>query len=95
MSRQWTRAEQAKLCGLCGELIALGEPAVIICVNGITRKRWRCQACAGEPPPDLPPLLPRDEIICDPQTPNPTRPPWSVHDWKRKQAGERDPGEDG
>jgi len=52
----WTRALVDTLCGACPRRIRRGEPFLEIRVAGVTRSLRRCQSCAGEAPPDLPPL---------------------------------------
>jgi hypothetical protein len=48
----------AMLCGNCGDVLAPGTPVLVITLNAgiykVERPRYRCQACAGKAPPDLP-----------------------------------------
>jgi len=53
----WTRAVVDMLCGACPRQIRRGDPVLEIRVAGVTRTPRRCQSCAGEAPPDLPPLV--------------------------------------
>ncbi len=47
--RQWQRAPLAALCGGCGALVKQGDPWLLIELPGVTKRRRRCQDCAGEP----------------------------------------------
>jgi hypothetical protein len=40
-------------------VIREGEPMLILTTPGVKRERYRCQGCAGDVPPDLPPLAER------------------------------------
>jgi hypothetical protein len=46
-------------CGYCSprRTIARGEPVLFVDVHGVRRRLVRCPHCAGEPVPDLPPLV--------------------------------------
>ncbi len=47
--RQWQRAQLAALCGGCGAMVKPGDPWLLIELPGVTKRRRRCQDCAGEP----------------------------------------------
>lgn len=47
--KTWQRAPFAVKCGNCGTVLKQGAPMLLIELPGVTRKRRRCKACAGEP----------------------------------------------
>jgi hypothetical protein len=53
----WTRARVDGWCGLCSSIIAKGDPVFEVRIPAVARVRWRCSACAGPAPTDLPPLV--------------------------------------
>jgi hypothetical protein len=53
----WTRARVAQACGGCPRRIVVGEPMLERRLVGVRRVLVRCQACAGEAAPELPPLI--------------------------------------
>ena len=62
--RTWVRAPRDLLCGGCGPVTTIpkGAPVLQIQVPGVQAIRYRGPCCAGEPPPDLPPLVERERI---------------------------------
>lgn len=94
MSRLWTRARWAQVCGRCGARIDRGQPCQRIILAGVRRERRRCAACAEGP---VPPDLPADPVIAAH-----VRPMVSLRfltgvpyvDWKRKAAGDDDARDD-
>ena len=55
--RQWRRVPAATMCGFCvNRIIKKGESALYRSLPGVKRERVRCQDCAGEAPPELPPM---------------------------------------
>ncbi len=56
--REWKRVAAARFCGYCGtdHMIQKGEPALFITIGQIKKPFVRCAECAGEQPPELPPL---------------------------------------
>lgn len=61
--REWKRAPADMICGLCRHrAIPRGEPYLSITLPNVKRERRRCQNCAGEAPPELPPLTPNTPI---------------------------------
>jgi hypothetical protein len=54
--KSWTRAGRSTLCGRCGKLVAVGAPVLELRIGTLKRVRPRCEDCAGQAPPDLPPL---------------------------------------
>jgi hypothetical protein len=90
MRTRWTRTTFARWC--CGTLQPPGTPFLEIQVAGVTRALWRCPACAEEAPPaDLAPLPEPAPLRAS--WLRPTRPP--AFDWKARQSGAREPGEEG
>lgn len=52
--RTWQRAGMARWCGRCGKGIASGAPMVVITFASSSAKVYRCAACEGPAPDDLP-----------------------------------------
>ena len=51
----WTRNDRRpRRCGRCGAEIPVGVLCLQLSFNGALFKKYRCAACAGPPPPDLP-----------------------------------------
>jgi len=100
--RTWRRAVTETICGgPCRQHIRKADPTLEIHIQGLKRALVRCASCAGEPvPTDLPPLEERPANTIDP-TYKPQRAPLFASvgtmatDWKARQSGERQPGEDG
>lgn len=92
--KTWERARSDRRCGLCGQNIDAGEPVLLRSLPGQSWQSARCEACAGEPAPELPALqpLPRAERM------TPVQPMLAVaslaRDWKAAAVAEREPGED-
>ncbi len=100
--RTWTRvAVPATLCGGCNRQLLKGDPVLLIdlaFLGGKMIHRVRCDRCEGPAPPDLPALVETTNAI----TP---RPMTKFHpvlplgtplaDYRARQSGEREPGEDG
>ena len=91
--KHWRRLTGEAICGRCGERIPAGGPALVLTLQGVTRLKFRCPACAGEAAPELPAVVERAEPLAE---------SWVAlsavaqgRDWKRAQSGEREPGEDG
>ena len=87
--RTWTRANLNTLCGNCPTVIKQGEPLLEIGYQGRGWRVVRCEACAGEPVPD---------VIEDVATARTIGPRFADRiesirslgrDWKHAQAGER------
>jgi len=56
--RTWVRAERTLKCGYCRRRwMERGEPVLKIHLPTMKRDLVRCIDCAGETPPDLPPLV--------------------------------------
>jgi hypothetical protein len=95
--RRWTRATPAyvRTCGSCGTVIPAGDPLQEWTLPGVRQSRIRCTACAlGPVPPDLPAHV---ETTADAAFERrlerlANRLPL---DWRARQAGERDSGEEG
>jgi hypothetical protein len=99
--RAWERVGvPSTLCGRCGRELLKGESVLVITRPRGTAKPLRfvrCDRCEGPAPPDLPPLVERDNRI----TPTPMarlRPTlplgMTLADYRARQSGEREPGED-
>jgi len=89
--RTWARAFMDLRCGSCGDWVYQGH--AVLWFFGPFPRRARCAKCAGEPvPADLPPLVPALKIAPTAliRFTNNSLP----LDWKQKQAGDREPGED-
>lgn len=99
--RTWTRCpEKAKLCGgPCTNTIRLGEPMLQLRVGEKGRVLVRCAECAqrggyGSPPPDLPALVER--VAPAPMVKIAHAGVGALpFDWRKRAAGEREPGEEG
>jgi hypothetical protein len=100
--RTWARVVvPATLCGGCNRELHRGEPILLIEVAFLAGKIircHRCERCEGPAPPDLPALVERATAI----TPTPLTRILPVlplgtplADWRARQSGEREPGEDG
>jgi len=83
----WTRDRMMRHCGLCAREIPVGEVFQRIAFG--SWKKYRCQACAGPAPPDLPAAIVRDE----PPPINFARVGLLPLDWKQRQS--RDAGQEG
>jgi hypothetical protein len=53
----WTRDHTVRRCGHCGQEIPIGDVFLLLSLNGKLLKKYRCQACAGPAPPDLPTVI--------------------------------------
>ena len=93
--KSWRRAFYRQLCGRCNEPIESGAPVLIVQLTGMARQLLRCVVCAGPAPPDLPELVEQMAATQAPMVPlkHVARP--LAFDWKRAQAGEREPGIEG
>ena len=93
--RIWVRATKATRCGRCPVVIPLGAPMQRVPLPQVKTPLVRCAACAeGEAPPDLPERMERRE----PEAPvTLTRFSRAAlpKDFKMRQSGEREPGEEG
>ncbi|HEV8502501.1 MAG TPA: hypothetical protein VGR63_13050 [Casimicrobiaceae bacterium] len=99
--RTWARAIVPMLCGGCNRQLAKGDPVLLIDITyraGRSIRRSRCDRCEGPAPPDLPALIERSNAI----TPTPLKKMAAVlpfgrplADWRARQSGEREPGEEG
>jgi hypothetical protein len=87
--RAWTRARRVLLCGGCGATIPRDAPVLEIMIGSLVKVRGAC--CEG-PAPDL--IEAPDVRVAD------RRPPVRLSamlplDWRRRSAGDREPGEEG
>lgn len=60
--RTWQRADRPTLCGGTHDqpqVIAIGEPVLVITIPNIARPKYRCPSCAGEAVPELPAYVER------------------------------------
>ena len=92
--RTWVRAEVLTLCGgSCHGQIEPDAPILLISLPGVKRRLIRCQVCAGE---EVPPMLPRT-VKKSPFTKRmqPIARIAGGFDWKAKQAGARELGDEG
>lgn len=90
MQTRWTRTATPRWC--CETLHPPGTPFLELTFSHIRRPLWRCPSCAGEtPPPDLPPLTAHP--VLGPRRRRVSRP--LAVDWKARQSGEREPGQEG
>ncbi len=87
--RTWTRTEFPRLCGGCPTVIKRGDPVQVLTLPGVSRLKYRCPACAGEPPPDLPAYVERAPIV--PRM-LPLKAVAATVDFKSRQVGEDDGG---
>jgi hypothetical protein len=88
------------MCGRCGRELVQGDPVLVIELPRARKplRLQRCDQCEGQAPPDLPAFIERTNAI----TPTPlTRVapllPLStpLADFRARQSGEREPGEEG
>lgn len=96
--KTWRRATRAIRCGGLHEQITtipVGAPVLVI-TPMLTRTLYRCEACAGEPAPPLPPLS-SPSVDASDRLPAPmTRPTVAAltkvlpFDFKTAQAGRED-----
>jgi len=103
--RTWTRAQGPMLCGLNPQhQIERGDPVLLIRIEGIEKRRFRCHHCAGEPiPSDLPaleeqPVTPvTSAVVHRRSVPERLSAIAGVLplDWRQRATGEREPGEEG
>ena len=74
---RWDRAARVVFCGRCRHQIEIGNPVLLISVDGLRRSLRRCVECAGPAPPDLPEYEPpqRPEFLAprEPGEPEPRR----------------------
>ena len=99
--RTWERLHAATLCGACGRPLEVGDPVLVFIIERGTRppiRRVRCDRCEGPAPPDLPAFIQLSNAI----TPTPLTRfapllPLStpLADFRARQSGEREPGEEG
>lgn len=88
------RARVAGRCGgRCGQRYQVGDAVLELRVPELANRFYRCEACAGEPAPDLPPLASRP-IDRTPLVHIASGPNTLPLDWKSAGAGEREPGAD-
>lgn len=85
--RQWQRADRPTICGGPHDqplVIAIGEPVFVITIPGVTRPKYRCSGCAGEPVPELP----AEVVRSFPVTPmTPLRALQLPQDFKKRASG--------
>ena len=93
--KTWTRADVVTLCGgpCPNSFIQPGEAMLVITLQGL-KPKYRCRQCAGEPVPDLPALV--EQARARPTDMTPVRQLTGLPlDWKTKQSGEPEPGQEG
>ena len=59
--KEWTRTPVTVACGNCDQLVSVGDPVLVLTMVNLRRKLIRCPQCAGDAPPNLPPLETRPE----------------------------------
>ena len=101
----WIRATVSTQCGACNAIIAIGQPAQYVRLPGIQRVRYRCEACAGPAPPDLPAVTdpPAVTLLAATTTAQSRAVFESAQaiagrlpiDFRARAAGDREPGEEG
>ena len=92
--RTWQRSRRRLVCGRCCAAIAIGDPLLVLESPDHTWKKARCQACAGEPVPELPALEAATPQLLGTTVPGFVKVGRIPFDYKQAQAG-RDPGEEG
>jgi hypothetical protein len=90
----WTRDRAPRRCGQCGREILVGDVCLWITFDRCTVKKYRCAACAGPAPADLPelPVLETTPVALPLVRFQPDMLPL---DWKQPAAHDREPGEEG
>lgn len=68
--KRWTRQQTAAQCGYCREVIPAFAPMLLLRFGTVTKRR--CEACAGDAPPDLP-LAPGPPMAATPTDMTPVR----------------------
>jgi hypothetical protein len=92
---EWQRASGWRLCGGCGAVIAVGDPVLVIPVGHRGRLALlRCGGCR-QAPPDLPAVIACSVQLAQPELVPVRRLAGLPLDWRTRQSGERDPGEEG
>jgi hypothetical protein len=100
--RKWERVSvPSTLCGGCNRQLLRGDPVLVITRERGTARALRfvrCDRCEGPAPPDLPPFVERTNAIAP--TPltkfHPVLPLGTpLADYRARQSGEREPGEEG
>lgn len=93
--KAWERSRRARKCGFCGRIVDAGDPVLLRSLPGRSWESVRCEACAGEPVPELPSLQPLPRAVLM----TPIQPMLAVRslarDWKAAAVAEREPGEEG
>lgn len=93
-TRTWGRAVMVLRCGLCGASIPKGDPLVRVRVPVLKRALYRCKACVGPAPSNLPALVERELGPFKPFVHILTGADALPLDFKAAAAG-REPGEEG
>ena len=92
--REWARVVFTAKCAYCGKVLRDGDPVLLVSIDGLKRKFSYCAECKGPAPPDLPPAGPRQQRTSR-MTPIGRISIPKAMDWKQKQSGEREPGQEG
>lgn len=82
MSRTCERTTLRSFCGLCGAVLAVGDP--VFAIAGPGWKKLRCTGCAGE---SVPASI--QEQSAPLRFPSARQLATLARDWKHKQAGDR------
>jgi len=68
--RTWDRVDNREVYGQCGKVLLRGDPVLVITIQSLKSKKWRCEECAGvKAPPDLPALIERTPPQVKPMQP--------------------------
>ena len=84
--RAWRRNPVRRICGRCGAVIDVGDAVLALTfAMSPSTTMWRCVACCGPAPDNLPELLnARPTLVDRLRTLLGTKP-----DWKARQSGEK------
>lgn len=94
--KQWQRASVDEYCGQCRATVPAGEPFLRFTLEGLRRTFVRCPTCADEDQPADVPAARRPDPPSVAAAMTPVRQLAGLPlDWRTRQLGERDPGEEG
>lgn len=86
----WTRAPRRLVCGNCASAVQIGEPMLVLSNPDYRWRKFRCVACAGPAPADLPDAVAPADVgyVAPVRQPAMTSTRVLSFDWKAKQSGQ-------